>query len=49
MSHHVDALAMAGLAVLVFGRDLVAILRRCAAAGVRVGVRELRRAGKEER
>ncbi|GAA1878403.1 hypothetical protein [Streptantibioticus ferralitis] len=48
MSHHVNALAVAGLALRVFGRDLVALLRRCAAAGVRVGICELRRTAKEE-
>ncbi|MEU3252346.1 hypothetical protein [Streptomyces sp. NPDC006997] len=31
------------LAVRVLGRDVVAILRRAAAAGVRLGISELRR------
>lgn len=36
------------LAVRVLGRDLVVLLRRVAAAGVRVGVSELRRGGHED-
>ncbi|WP_200886756.1 hypothetical protein [Phaeacidiphilus oryzae] len=42
MSHHLDALAVTALAVRVLVRDLVALLRRFAAAGVRTGLRELR-------
>ncbi|MGW0828622.1 hypothetical protein [Streptomyces sp. NPDC002845] len=36
------------LAVRVLGRDVVVLLRRAAAAGVRVGVSELRRGDHEE-
>ncbi|MCX4598382.1 hypothetical protein OG819_55595 [Streptomyces sp. NBC_01549] len=36
------------LAVRVLGRDAVALLRRAAAAGVRVGVSELRRSDHED-
>jgi hypothetical protein len=42
VSHHLDALAVTALAVRVLVRDLVALLRRFAAAGVRTGLRELR-------
>jgi hypothetical protein len=45
--HHVHALLTAALAVRVVGRDLAALLRRGAAAGVRVGVTELRRAAEQ--
>ncbi|MEU7061480.1 hypothetical protein [Streptomyces sp. NPDC046197] len=38
-----DEVVLAGLAVRVLGRDAVALLRRAAAAEVRVGVSELRR------
>lgn len=41
--HYVHAAVTAGLALRVVGRDLAALLRRGAAAGVRVGVDELRR------
>ncbi|MDI5973528.1 hypothetical protein POF50_030015 [Streptomyces sp. SL13] len=50
--HYAHALVTAGLALRVVGRDLAALLRRGAAAGVRVGVDELcrtaNRQGEEE-
>jgi len=36
------------LAVRVLGRDVVALLRRAAAAGVRAGVSELRRSNDKD-
>lgn len=39
----VDEVILLLLAVRVLGRDVVAILRRAAAAGVRLGISELRR------
>ncbi|HLL34686.1 MAG TPA: hypothetical protein VK545_12520 [Streptomyces sp.] len=47
----VGDLVLAALAVRVFGQDALAALRRAAATGVRVGVRELRRTtgGQEQR
>jgi hypothetical protein len=41
-------LLLAALAVRVFGRDAALILRRAAATGVRIGVRELHRTGHRE-
>lgn len=40
---------LAVLTVRVPGRDVVALLRRAAAAGVRAGVSELRRSDHEDR
>ncbi|WP_327359499.1 hypothetical protein [Streptomyces sp. NBC_01304] len=39
---------IAALAIRVFGRDALRLLRRAAAAGVRVGVTELGRADRGE-
>jgi hypothetical protein len=47
--HYVHAAVTAGLALRVIGRDLAALLRRGAAAGVRVGVDELRRTACQRR
>ena len=47
--HYVHAAVTAGLALRVVGRDLASLLRRGAAAGVRVGVDELRRTACQHR
>lgn len=43
-----DEVVLVVLAVRVLGRDVLALLRRAAAAGVRVGVSELRRGENED-
>lgn len=45
----VQELVVATVAVRVFGRDLVVLARRAAAAGVRTGIQELRRTSREGR
>jgi hypothetical protein len=45
----VQDMVVATVAVRVLGRDLVVLARRAAAAGVRAGIRELRRGGPEGR
>ncbi len=45
----VDDVLTVALTARVFGRDAAALLRRAAAAGVRMGVGELRRAERRER
>ncbi|MBB1252538.1 hypothetical protein H3146_04000 [Streptomyces sp. OF3] len=45
----VGDLVLAGLAIRVFGSDVKALLRRAAAAGVRIGVGELSRSHAEGR
>ena len=46
-THHVHDLVLAGLTLRMLGRDLVALLRRGAAAGVRVGMSELLRISRD--